>query len=253
MDIQLIRTFVTVAQVGSITAAARELRYSQPAVTAHVRALERHVSGSLFTRGAQGVRLTPLGARVLPHALALVSELDRIMAEHDAATRGRPVRVGYGPIPVQARYDVLAALVARHLPRVRLMPYLIEEPSTIEQWLLLGRTDLHLVPGPVTDPRLSVVPLTPLRVGARVSRGHRLAGQDAVALADLLALPTYPLRGTPWAWDQFWFAFPQRGGEPAYRRTTRATPTDCMTPIDDTSTVVICPSFMREVAPPADV
>lgn len=60
-DSRHIRTFHEVVRAGSYSAAARELGYTQPAITQQMKALERSVGLPLFTRAGRGLRLTEAG------------------------------------------------------------------------------------------------------------------------------------------------------------------------------------------------
>lgn len=78
MDIHQLKTFVAVAQAGTITRASEVLHLSQPAVSAHVKALEDALGLALFERNARGMTLTPDGLRLLTKAersLAVHQEL----------------------------------------------------------------------------------------------------------------------------------------------------------------------------------
>ena len=84
MDIHQLKTFIAVAREGSITRASERLYLSQPAVSAHIKALEEELGIELFARSARGMQLTPDGERMLVRA-------ERTMASHrellDEATR----------------------------------------------------------------------------------------------------------------------------------------------------------------------
>jgi len=78
MEIYQLRTFVVVAREGSITRAAERLHLSQPAVSAHIKAIEDALALSLFGRTARGMSLTHEGQRLLAKAeqtLAVHQEL----------------------------------------------------------------------------------------------------------------------------------------------------------------------------------
>jgi DNA-binding transcriptional LysR family regulator len=65
MEIHQLKTFVTVAREGSITRASELLYLSQPAVSAHIKAIEDTLGLALFERTPRGMSLTADGARLL--------------------------------------------------------------------------------------------------------------------------------------------------------------------------------------------
>src|SRR4051794_41839084 len=65
-----------VARCGSLSAAARDLGYTQPAVSHHIARLEAEVGTALLTRLGRGVRLTDAGLALVEHADAVLSRLE---------------------------------------------------------------------------------------------------------------------------------------------------------------------------------
>lgn len=61
MELYQLRTFVTVADTGNLTQASERLFTSQPAVSAHIKALEEELEIKLFDRTPKGMRLTSNG------------------------------------------------------------------------------------------------------------------------------------------------------------------------------------------------
>ena len=57
MELYHLRTFITVAETGSVTQAARRLFMTPPSVTAHIKSLEDELQVQLFRRTAQGWEL----------------------------------------------------------------------------------------------------------------------------------------------------------------------------------------------------
>ncbi|WP_044458411.1 LysR family transcriptional regulator [Pandoraea vervacti] len=80
-DFDQLRTFVAVAEAGSLSAAAPRVFLSQSSVSEQMRKLEERVGVTLFTRGKQGVSTTPAGERLLGHARQLIAQSEH--AWHD--------------------------------------------------------------------------------------------------------------------------------------------------------------------------
>jgi molybdate transport repressor ModE-like protein len=80
LDLRLLRSFLAVAQCGKISAAAKQLHLSQPAVTAHLRRLEEIVGKPLVSRSTRGVRLTTHGHALRSFFTEIQNTLSRIEA-----------------------------------------------------------------------------------------------------------------------------------------------------------------------------
>lgn len=72
-DLDQLRTFVTVAEAGSLSAAAPRLYLSQSSVSEQLRKLEARAGVPLLTRGKQGAVPTPAGRRLLEHARRILA------------------------------------------------------------------------------------------------------------------------------------------------------------------------------------
>jgi LysR family transcriptional regulator, nitrogen assimilation regulatory protein len=92
VDLAMLRVFVRVAEVGSISEAAPKLGYSQPGLSQRVRTLERLLRCRLFVRCPQGVTLTEKGADVLPYARAVLSVADAMGDEATTRRKTPPYR-----------------------------------------------------------------------------------------------------------------------------------------------------------------
>ena len=72
MELYQLRTFLAVAEEGHLTRAAEKLFTSQPAVSAHIRALEDELGVQLFERSTKGTTLTSNGLALMEHARRIV-------------------------------------------------------------------------------------------------------------------------------------------------------------------------------------
>jgi DNA-binding transcriptional LysR family regulator len=77
-DLAQLRTFVAVAEAGSVSAGAERVFLSQSSASEQLKKLEERAGQPLFLRGKQGVTATPAGAKLLDHAR-------RILAMSEAA------------------------------------------------------------------------------------------------------------------------------------------------------------------------
>jgi molybdate transport repressor ModE-like protein len=94
IPIDLLKTLVLIADLGSVTRAARELGISQSAVSSQIRRLESLVSGIVYVKQGRGVQLSELGQVVLSHARRIVALSDQLQTILGAGTRRPQLRVG---------------------------------------------------------------------------------------------------------------------------------------------------------------
>ncbi|MFI5042626.1 MAG: LysR family transcriptional regulator, partial [Acidimicrobiales bacterium] len=92
MTLTQLEAFVLVARLGSVTAAARTLGVSEPAVSGALASLRQQFEDNLIERGPAGMTLTTGGRRLLP----IASQMVNLAAEADHAVRlahGAPERL----------------------------------------------------------------------------------------------------------------------------------------------------------------
>ena len=114
MDTQFLSTFVTVADRGSMAAAARQLNITPAAVAQQIRTLERDIGAPLFARAGRTVTITEAGARILQRARDLLRDVaDLGTVATDEATAGE-LRLGAGNNALTGMLpDILARMVGR--------------------------------------------------------------------------------------------------------------------------------------------
>src|SRR4051794_16846906 len=116
MELRQLEYFVTVAEEASFTKAAARLHVAQPGVSAQIRQLERELGQPLLDRSGRAVRLTDVGAAVLPHARAALGAVASARLTVDELTgllRGR-VSVGMLTACALGVPDMLADFHERH-------------------------------------------------------------------------------------------------------------------------------------------
>jgi LysR family hca operon transcriptional activator len=179
--------FVTVAEEGQVTRAARRLKIAQPAVSQAIAQLERELGLQLLERHARGVTLTAAGEVFLPKARAAVD------SERDVESAGRSLSrvaggtldVGFvGPPPTMNCPELFAAF-ARAYPEIEISFHDLPFPrGATSAWL--GAVDVAFCHPPAVEPGIGMqaVRREPRAVVAR--RDHQLAERTEVSVAEVL-------------------------------------------------------------------
>ncbi|WP_406197518.1 LysR family transcriptional regulator [Kitasatospora sp. NBC_01560] len=195
MDPQQLRTFVAVVRLGSFSEAARDLGYTQSAVSQQIAALEADLGTALLTRRPVGP--TEAGARLLEHAGPLLVRLDAARADV-ARLAGAPsarLTVGATPLAVGAALGRALGDVRRAHPRAELVVRVVAQQA-LPALVATGEVDLALIDGLAAPsdplPLPDVGPLGTVAVDEQppavaLPAGHPLAGRAGLALADLSA------------------------------------------------------------------
>ena len=201
VDLRHLAALEAVARTGSFGRAARELGYTQSAVSQQIAQLERIVGQRLFDRpgGPRPVEPTEAGLLLLRHADAIVAQLDAARADMAALVEGEAgtLRVGIYQ-SVGAR--LLPALVRRfraQLPRVGVR---VREESSADDLLRLlehGELDLSFADLPLREGPFEWAELLQDPYVLLVSARSELAELDAAPpLRDVAKLPLIGRRST---------------------------------------------------------
>ncbi|GGM87158.1 LysR family transcriptional regulator [Dactylosporangium sucinum] len=122
LDIVRLRILAAVAAHGSVTKAAKHLKYSQPAVSHHLARLEAETGARLVQRIGRGIRLTPEGEHLARRAAEIVGRVDTAAAELSAMVglRTGRVRVAGFQSALAALIPHAAAILRRDHPGIEL-------------------------------------------------------------------------------------------------------------------------------------
>lgn len=145
MDLTPLRAFELTARLGSISAAAVELGYSQSAVSRQIQSLERELGAELLRRTARGVRPTARGRALLPHVRDIVASWDSARADLTGAGAGR-TRLRIGTFPAGTATLVAPALGALERRHPELAIGVRQAPSpALESAVAAGELDGALI------------------------------------------------------------------------------------------------------------
>jgi DNA-binding transcriptional LysR family regulator len=134
LDVTRLRVIDAVARHGSVTAAAKDLHYSQPSVTHHLARLEAETGAQLLQRVGRGIRLTPAGQLLAGRAAEIIGRIDAAGAElsaHVGLTAGRVRLAGFASAIGSLVPAAVATLASRH-PDLEIQLIDTHPPEAIE-------------------------------------------------------------------------------------------------------------------------
>ena len=161
LSLHQLRCFLTVYELGSLTAAADELGYAQPSISEQIRTLEKSIGLQLFRRVGRGVVPTTVADTLRPHAervLAAVEDAQRAVQSVKSFETGT-IRFGmFGTARLYAGAGLVADVLSRY-PGVRVE--LIGQNSTdVQEDLRRGRIEAAMIAVPsVGSEGLDVTPV----------------------------------------------------------------------------------------------
>jgi DNA-binding transcriptional LysR family regulator len=160
LDLVRLRSFLEVAERGTVAAASQALGYTPPAVSQHLAKLERDLGTLLFDRVGGHLHLAPPGEALVPIARDLL-ELASVAADVVHAPPPHP------HVTVAGFASAISALLLPHLARIADLASLdiveAEDAAAVRE-LRLGHVDVALIqeyPGDRTerDPKLTYTEL----------------------------------------------------------------------------------------------
>ncbi|MBN6036838.1 LysR family transcriptional regulator [Amycolatopsis sp. 195334CR] len=190
LDVTRLRVIDALSRLGSVTAAAKELHYTQPTISHHLARLEAETGAQLLQRVGRGIRLTPAGQLLASRAAEILGRIDAADAElsaHVGLSAGRVRLASFSSVIGSLVPRAVAALTERH-PGLQIGLTDTQPPEALEM-LRTGKIDIAIIfryddtePEP-PDVRLHHLLDDPLYLLA-TSPGQTLAGlRDATWIA----------------------------------------------------------------------
>jgi DNA-binding transcriptional LysR family regulator len=192
MELKQLRVLQAVGELGSFSAAADRLDYTQPAVSKIVATLERQLGTTLVDRGIRPLRLTEAGSALTQRAAAAFEQIaaGELEVEAIANLSAGSLRVGtFSSAGAAIVVDALRAFRKSH-PDVDFSITEIGMPSALTRSLRRGDLDLGVsfdYPeiGDTFGDDLALVHLLDDPFDVVVHRGHRLERERTIRFADL--------------------------------------------------------------------
>ena len=198
-----LRAFALVLDLGSISAAASVLGYTQSAVSQQLAALEREVGTPLIDRSQRPLRATRAGTLLRPHVDRVLAALGSAEAAMEDVRGGRPrLRLAAFASALSSFVPAAVRDLRRAHPQLVVEVLQLETQESVER-LRSGDADLavvHHMPG-LSVPETAGLQRRSLlldHLWVVLAEGHRLARRDVVSITDLETEPLIlPRRDTP--------------------------------------------------------
>ena len=191
MNLEHLRTLVSIVEHGSLSAAARAKHISQPAVTKQVQRMEAEMGLPLLLRGPKRqVKPTPAGQHVLVFAqetLARFDALERELAALKTVEQGT-LSLAASTIPGEYLLPGLLAAFRDEYPQVE-VKMTISDTADVATRLLAHEVDVGVIGATIKRPGLHLERMVGDQVVLAVPVGHPFAGQKRVAVEDLRDQP----------------------------------------------------------------
>ncbi|MEK7751351.1 MAG: LysR family transcriptional regulator [Acidobacteriota bacterium] len=195
MDLKRLRTFVTVADLGTVTSAAATLRITQPALSRQLQDLQAEFGVPLFEQVGRRLQLTAEGSQLLQASRALLGQADTLLEHARSLSRGDigELRVGATSHMIANVFPDFLRRFAAQYPSVRVKTV---EAGGIDQWELLRRGDLHaavaVLEGREAEFIVHPLPLVSILIARTSRRGVSLASR--IEIRDLAGVPLLLLK-----------------------------------------------------------
>jgi DNA-binding transcriptional LysR family regulator len=143
MDLKRLRTFVTVAELGTVSKAAVRLRIGQPALSRQLNDLQQELGLRLFDRLGRGLVLTAAGEQFLADCRGAFAHIDTLRERADVLRRGDTgvLKVAAPPHTIESILLVFLPRYAKRFPNVHVK---LSEALGPEQTPMLERGEVHI-------------------------------------------------------------------------------------------------------------
>ena len=186
MNLHQLEIFYAVAQRLNISAAAADLRLTQPAVSLQVKALEKSLGTRLLDRSGTKLSLTQAGEALYRCAVSVLHAKDealRSIAELSAATKGKLI-LGANITGGMYLLPRIVRSFKESYPQTEVL-FEIETTDRICERVLQNALDMGVVGGPTEDRRFGVEPICLDPIAMIVSPTHPLAKRHAISVREL--------------------------------------------------------------------
>ncbi|BDY06257.1 LysR family transcriptional regulator [Ferrimonas sp. YFM] len=146
LDMEQLKTFLTVVHSGGLKPAAARVCRSQGAVSMQLKKLEAHLGTRLMTRTNQGIQLTPAGETLKEYAQRLVDLNAATLSAIGQPQLTGALRMGIPSDYLPALLQRVVVALAQHFPKLQLSVF-CRRSRELQSMLALGELDMAIVSG----------------------------------------------------------------------------------------------------------
>lgn len=184
MTIRHLKIFITVAETGSMSAAANRLYLTQPTVSQAIRDLEEHYHVQLFERLHKKLFITEEGQQLLNLALMTVGNFDNLELSMQRFQERIHLRIGSSlTVGTCLMSRVISDLEADY-PGMDIYSF-VSNTAEIEQKLLRRELDVAVVEGIIESPELTSIPIVEDSLVLVCGKNHDFYQKDTVLASEL--------------------------------------------------------------------
>jgi DNA-binding transcriptional LysR family regulator len=141
-DLRQLQYFLAAAENLNISAAARKLGMTQPALSRQIKTFEEQAGSALFERGKKSIALTRAGEIMVREGSAIIRSVEVGMKRFRQEVDGAELRVGYAPSLASGLIEKAISCFSSRYPGVRVSWF---DSSTQEMWAGLKNETLDLI------------------------------------------------------------------------------------------------------------
>ncbi|MGY2182943.1 LysR family transcriptional regulator [Pseudomonas agarici] len=190
MNLRQLEVFHAIMRTGSVTAAARQLNVSQPAISAVLRHCESQLGMPLFLRTGARLIPTPEAQAILPDVAGIFDRLaavDRLIRDLNGGIQGTLTLAGSFPVTNGVLAQAAASFMAER-PETRIALYSGSSPVVLQQ-VANREVDVGIAYGPIVHNEVETELLFSSSIACVMPDDHPLATRSAIKISDLMPYP----------------------------------------------------------------
>lgn len=192
MTIRHLKIFTTVADLGGMSKAAKELHITQPSISQAIAELEKYYGVKLFERLSQKIYLTKEGELMLSFSRHILDSFEQMEAAMNQAVEKSSLRIGCSVSVGTCLIEEILDEAKELIPQCQIS-VIVTNSSEIEQLILTNEVDVGIVEGILKNKDLVITPVCEDELVLVCNMNHPLAKETMVTL-DMLQGQDYASR-----------------------------------------------------------